>query len=215
VNNIKGYTLHTEGKAKQGNTDLYLLQDTLTEATLRDVGRQMVEGNYRKVAAFAHAAHLLEKLPCGVVALVNYPPERFTKHALRRDILAALRPNVDDIEFVWHHNYNRWEDGEWRDLVLTCAERGVLLRPMLEIAKDDDAYVAKSLRKMRAVGMRSVCTSTGLVEQTTTLERYLSVRDMVPNTMSVKVIASPDTPLDGFTDAGVKLFTRRYTRKIA
>jgi deoxyribose-phosphate aldolase len=169
--------------------DFYYLLDDISVNKIRDSYNLMNESEYRAFATFSDQIEHFEELGdiCQLIAIINYPPKRFTKHYFKQEINKALEKRIDEIEFPWRENYMEWDKEIWRGHVLKCIEKGVRLRPMLEIGVDSEEYIEKCIEFFKEIGLYTLVTSTGLTEKVTTIKTWKEYEFLFPNIFEIKI----------------------------
>lgn len=169
--------------------DFYYLLSYYSVNKIRDSYNLMKESEYRAFATFSDQIEHFEELGdiCSLIALMNYPPQKFTKHYFKQELNKTLAKKVDEIEFPWRETYLEWDVKIWREHVLNCIEHGVKLRPMLDIAIDSEEYIEKCISFFKKIGIYSIMTSSGLVENITTIKIWKNYEFMFPNIFEIKI----------------------------
>lgn len=184
--------------------DYYYLDYDLNKSDINELRFILDKNIYRSIATFSCNINFFNDFPCQKIALVNYPSERYTKQHLRTEILKLK--NVDEIEFPWNVSYNNWKKKDW-DVILThCNEYGIKLRPMLEMGIQDINDIITIIEYLKNIGIYSIMTSTGLIPEITTLNKWNKIKDKIPNVFETKIggiITSKD--IEEFLDSDVDL----------
>ena len=168
--------------------DYYYLDDSVDLSIVREKYNLIEDNAYRAFATFgSNIKHFLE-LPCEKIAIINYPPERHTKRNLIKKIDEVKNLSIDEIEFPWSNKYIQWSKEDWREIVLECANKGIKLRAMLEIAIQSEDDVKESIDFLREIGIYSIMTSTGLIPEITTMEKWNSIKNHIPRLFESKVV---------------------------
>jgi deoxyribose-phosphate aldolase len=168
--------------------DYYYLDDSVDLSIVREKYNLIEDNAYRAFATFGYnIKHFLE-LPCEKIALVNYPPKSHTKRNLIKEIDSVKELDIDEIEFPWSDKYLLWDIENWRKIVLDCSNKGIKLRAMLEIGIQSDESIVKSINFLREIGIYSIMTSSGLISDITTIERWNSIKSYIPRLFEVKVV---------------------------
>jgi deoxyribose-phosphate aldolase len=205
---IKKFQRFVEGLSTTGSKiDFYAL-DELTPTKIREIYKLININSYRAVATFANQIHEFEEFTCAKIALMNYPTERSTQHRFTSDIDDILKQGIaDEIEFPFKVQYLDWKIEKWRDIMLRCVAKGVILRPMLEIGVDTNEHISESIEMLKKIGITNIMTSTGLVPQVTTLEKYDEIRDLFPPIFNVKASGKINdiATVDNFIQKGASL----------
>ena len=168
--------------------DFYYLKDKVDEVLVKEMYDMIEDNEYRAFATFAHNIEHFEELPCTLIALVNYPAERFNK----RTILSKLEDIkqyefVDEIEFPWSLKYNDFGVEFWRDIVLDFSNKGFRLRPMVEFGIYKNEDVKKVIEFFKQINIMTIMTSSGLYPEITTFERWEELKELIPNKWEVKI----------------------------
>jgi deoxyribose-phosphate aldolase len=205
---IKKFQMFVESLSSTGSRiDFYAL-DELSPTKVREIYKLVNTNSYRAIATFADQIHEFEEFTCAKIALMNYPTERSTQHRFTSDIDDILKQGIaDEIEFPWKSQYLDWKVEKWRDVMLRCVSKGVILRPMLEIGSDTHDHITDSIGMLKKIGITNIMTSTGLVPQITTLENFDVVRDLFPPIFNIKVSGkiSDIATVDNFIQKGASL----------
>ena len=168
--------------------DYYYLDTQVDLSIVREKFNLIEDNAYRAFATFAENIKHFEELPCEKIAIINYPPERHTKRNLVKKINEVKTLNIDEIEFPWNSKYAQWSKEDWRDIVLDCSKNGVKLRAMLEIGVQSEDDVKKSIDFLREIGIYSIMTSTGLISDITTMQKWNSIKNYIPRLFESKVV---------------------------
>jgi deoxyribose-phosphate aldolase len=185
---VKNFNMYLESLNVSGNrVDLYALEEN-TPIKVRNLYKSIESNGYRAIATFADQMDWFEEFQCVKIALVNYPTDRSTQHRFMREIDTVLNQGIaDEIEFPWLSQHLSWKQDKWRNVIMRCMEKGVILRPMLEIGTDTDLHLEQSIEYFKQIGITNVMTSTGLEPQYTTPERFDEVRMIFPPAFNLKV----------------------------
>ena len=168
--------------------DFYYLKNEVNEITVKEMYDMIEENEYRAFATFVDNINYFEELPCTLIALVNYPPERFNKRALIKSFEKVIKLNyVDEVEVPWSLKYIDYGVEFWRDIVLNFANNGFRLRPMVEFGIYSNDDVKKVIEFFKTINILTIMTSSGLYPDITTFERWEELKDMIPNKWEVKI----------------------------
>lgn len=168
--------------------DYYYLDYQVDLSIVREKYNLIEDNAYRAFATFAeNIKHFLE-LPCEKIAIINYPPERHTKRNLVKKINEVKNLDIDEIEFPWSYKYAQWSKEDWREIVLECSNNGIKLRAMLEIGIQSEEDVKSDIDFLREIGIYSIMTSTGLIPEITTMEKWNSIKNHIPRLFESKVV---------------------------
>lgn len=165
--------------------DYYHLDYDLSKNIINNLRHKIKENIYRAIATFSCNIHHFEDFSCQKIALINYPPERYTKQNLRSEILKLK--DVDEIEFPWNKVYLKWGRKDWDKILAHCNEYGIKLRPMLEMGIQDEQYITDTVNYLKNIGIYSIMTSTGLIPEITTIEKWNSIKNKIPRIFETKV----------------------------
>lgn len=172
-------------KIIKNKVDFYYLDDDLNKSLLNEMHLMVSENVYRAIATFSEQISYFSDFPCLKIALVNYPPIRFTKHALRTEILKLT--TVDEIEFPWNKAYMKWDKKDWGRIISHCNEYGIRLRPMLEIGVLSEQEITTTINYLKNIGIYSIMTSTGLIPDITTIVKWNNIKNNIPRIFETKV----------------------------
>lgn len=182
---IKSFELFQEKyNATGAKLDYYYILDDLSTTRLRDVYKVVKLNNFRAIATFSENIEHFEEIPCKKIALVNYP-KLFSLSRVFREIENV---KADEIEFPWDKKYVS-EKEQWRSIVLKALSQGKIIRPMLEFGVDSADYIKQTIEFFKEVGIKDIATSSGLIDKTTTLDKFSEFKMLIPNIFRVKVIA--------------------------
>lgn len=170
----------------KGKIDYYYLDYDLSLSKISEMRDLMETGIYRAIATFSNNIGAFETFDVKKIALVNYPPVRYTKHNLKNEIKSII-DIVDEIEFPWNFKYHSWKKEDWDEIVLLCSDKGVKLRPMLEIGVQDNKIITEIINYLKTIGIYSIMTSTGLISDITTIEKWETIKDKIPRIFEVKI----------------------------
>jgi deoxyribose-phosphate aldolase len=184
---VKKFNLYLESLSTIGNrVDLYALEE-YNPTKVRDLYKTIEDGNYRAIATFADQLDWFEEFTCVKIALVNYPTGRSTQHRFTTQIEEVLKQGIaNEIEFPWLTQHLSWKQDKLRNIIMGCMAKGVILRPMLELGTDTDSHIEDSIAYFKEVGITNIMTSTGLVPQYTTPERFDDIKALIPPIFNVK-----------------------------
>ena len=192
MKHIKSYNNISEGKLQ--NTakkylDYYYLKDDISLTSVREMYELIEDNSYRGFATFADKIEHFEDLDCIKIALMNYPPVRFTKRTFKEQFQALkdISNIVDEVEFPWDKKYLKWGKEHWRNIVLESISSGLVLRPMLELGLNSIEDVKADIEFLNSVGIRSIMTSSGLYPEITTIEKWEEIKGFLPRIFEVKV----------------------------
>jgi deoxyribose-phosphate aldolase len=185
---VKNFNLYLESLSASGNrVDLYALEE-LNPTKIRDLYKTVETNNYRAIATFADQIDWFDEFSCVKIALMNYPITRNTHHRFVSQIEEVLKQGIaDEIEFPWLTQHLSWKQDKWRNIIMRCMAKGVILRPMLEIGTDTDMHIEDSMTYFKQIGITNIMTSTGLVSQYTTPERFDEIKALIPPVFNVKI----------------------------
>jgi deoxyribose-phosphate aldolase len=168
--------------------DYYHLDYSVDLSIVREKYNLIEDNAYRAFATFAeNIKHFLE-LPCEKIAIINYPPERHTKRNLVKKINEVKGLEIDEIEFPWSDKYLKWDKEDWRKIVLDCSNNGIKLRAMLEMGIQSEESIKESIEFLRDIGIYSIMTSTGLIPEITTMDKWNNVKNHIPRLFESKVV---------------------------
>jgi len=191
--NIKKFHKFNEAKIQNIASkylDYYYLDEDVSLTALREIFDIIDDNSYRAVATFSHQIQYFEDFGGIKIALLNYPPERHTKRnfKIKFDEIKQFQSIIDEVEFPWDKKYLQWGENHWRNIVLESIECGFKLRPMLEIGimNIDDIKITTNF--LKDIGIRSIVTSTGLIQEITTIEKWEEIKDLFPSIFETKVI---------------------------
>jgi hypothetical protein len=170
----------------KNKVDYYYLNDDISLPILSELEELFETGIYRALVTFDYNIVHFENFPFKKIALINYPPERYTKHNLKSSI-KKLIGKVDEIEFPWNNKYNNWKKESWDEIILLSSENGIILRPMLEMGLQDENSLIDTINILKKIGIYTIMTSTGLVPEITTIEKWNEIKTKIPRIFEVKV----------------------------
>jgi deoxyribose-phosphate aldolase len=75
----------------------------------------------------------------------------------------------------------------WREIVLEYANKGIILRPMVEFGIYNDDDVNKVIDFFKQINILTIMTSSGMYPEITTIQRWEDIKDLIPNKWIVKV----------------------------
>lgn len=170
--------------------DYYYLNEEISLTSVREIYELIEDNAYRGFATFAHNIEHFEEIDAIKIALMNYPPERHTKRnfKIKFNDLKKNYKCIDEIEFPWNKRYSTWGEKFWRDIVLESIEFGFKLRPMLEIGIMSEAEIEYAIDFLKSVGIRSIVTSTGLIQEITTINKWNDIKHIFPRLFETKVV---------------------------
>lgn len=194
-NDFKGIVLNEDKKKEtvldsnaMNKIDYYYLDSQVDLSIVREMYSLIENNAYRAFATFSENIKHFEELPCEKIAIINYPSERHTKRNLVKKINEVKNLNIDEIEFPWNKKYTQWSKDDWREIVLDCSKNGIKLRAMLEIGVQSDDDIKDSIDYLREIGIYSIMTSTGLISEITTMEKWNSIKNYIPRLFESKVV---------------------------
>ncbi len=167
--------------------DYYYLEYDVDISIVREKLNLMEDNAYRGFATFAENIKHFSELDCEKIAIINYPPTRFSKRDLRAKINNVIDEDIDEIEFPWNKKYMEWDTEFWREIVLTCSKKGVKLRPMLEMGVQDIEDIKKIIEYLKNIGIYSIMSSTGLIPEITTITKWNDIKNIIPRMFEVKI----------------------------
>lgn len=183
---IKTFENFTQKNSKIGQKlDYYYLLEDMSTTRLRDLFKVVEYNNFRAIATFSSQIESISELPCKKIALINYPSENISQNKLFLDI---TKTTADEVEFPWKKSYLKLNG--WRDLVLTCLSQGKIIRPMLELGVESREYLTECINFFKEIGIKDICTSTGLIEKYITPGRLEELKSFIPPIFKIKVIAN-------------------------
>jgi hypothetical protein len=169
------------------NVDYYFLKDGIDEVLVKDMYNNIIDNEYRAFATFSDNIEYFEEMPCLLIAIVNYPPLRNNKRTIKDALYDIKKFNyVDEIEFPWDLNFKNFGVEFWREIVLNLSNDGFILRPMLEIGLWDNEQIKNCIEFLKQINIMNVMTSTGLCSELTTVEKWNSIKNLIPNKWVVK-----------------------------
>lgn len=168
--------------------DYYYLKKSVDETLIKEMYDMIEENEYRAFATFSENIEYFEELPCTLIALVNYPAERYTKRTILKKLEEIKQyPYVDEIEFPWSMKYNEFGVEFWREIVLDFSNKGYRLRPMVEFGIYTNDDVKAVIEFFKKINIMTIMTSSGLYPEITTFERWEEIKEMIPNKWEVKI----------------------------
>ena len=168
--------------------DYYHLKDVVDEMTVKEMYDMVSDNEYRAFATFADNIKYFEELPCVLIAIINYPPERFDKRTILQKIKEIKKLKyVDEIEFPWSMKYLHFGVEFWRDIILDLCSSGFVLRPMLEFGLYTDKDIKKVIEFFKEINILNIMTSSGLYPEITTFNRWEEIKNSIPNKWEVKI----------------------------
>jgi hypothetical protein len=168
--------------------DYYYLKSSVDKSVVKEMYDMIDENEYRAFATFSDNIKYFEELNCCLIALVNYPPERFTKRGIKNKLEEVKKyPFVDEIEFPWSLKYNSYGVDFWRDIVLDFSSNGYRLRPQVEFGIYNDEEVKMVIEFFKKINILNIMTSSGLYSEMTTFDRWEEIKDYIPNKWEVKI----------------------------
>jgi deoxyribose-phosphate aldolase len=168
--------------------DYYYLKKAVDETLVKEMYDMIEENEYRAFATFAENIEYFEELPCTLIALVNYPAERYTKRTILKKLEEIKQyPYVDEIEFPWSMKYNEFGVEFWREVVLDFSNQGYRLRPMVEFGIYSNEDVKSVIEFFKKINIMTIMTSSGMYPEITTFERWEEIKEIIPNKWEVKI----------------------------
>ncbi len=168
--------------------DFYYLKSKIDEMLIKEMYDMIEENEYRAFATFAENIEHFEELPCTLIALVNYPAERFNKRTILKKLEEIKQLTyVDEIEFPWSMKYMTFGVEFWRDIILDFSSNGFRLRPMVEFGIYTNDDVKKVIEFFKEINIMTIMTSSGLYPEITTFERWEEIKNLIPNKWDVKI----------------------------
>jgi hypothetical protein len=168
--------------------DFYFLKNNIDKTIVKEIYDMIDDNKYRGFATFAHNIKHFEDLNCTLIALVNYPAERFNKRTIINKLEEIKQYSyVDEIEFPWSLKYNSFGVNFWRDIIVDFASKGYRLRPMVEFGLYSDNDVKNVIEFFKKINILSIMTSSGLYSDMTTFDRWIKIKDMIPNKCEIKI----------------------------
>lgn len=168
--------------------DFYYLKKNIDEVLVKEMYDMIVENEYRAFATFVENIEHFEELPCTLIALVNYPAERYNKRTISSKLEEAKKFKfVDEIEFPWSLKYLEFGVNFWREIILDFSNNGFKLRPMVEFGLYSNEEVKKVIDFFKKINIMTIMTSSGMYPEITTIERWEEIKDMIPNKWEVKI----------------------------
>lgn len=192
-NDVKKFNKFYESKIQNVASkylDFYYLENDISLTSLRVLYDLVDDDSYRAIATFAEQIEHFEDFDVVKIALLNYPPVRHTKRNFRIKFneLKEHQHIIDEVEFPWEKKYIKWGSDYWRNVVVSSIESGFKIRPMLELSKMKENEIKDTIEFLKSVGILSVVTSTGLIQEITTLELWQSVKHLFPRIFETKVV---------------------------
>lgn len=168
--------------------DFYYLKYNMDENLIKEMYDMIEDNEYRAFATFSDNIKYFEELPCTLIALVNYPAERFNKRTLIKKLEDIKQYSfVDEIEFPWSLKYNEFGIDFWREMLLDFSNKGIRIRPMVEFGIYSDEDVKDVIEFFKQINIMTIMTSSGLYPEITTFERWEELKDLIPNKWEVKI----------------------------
>ena len=168
--------------------DYYYLKNEIDEMKVKEMYDMISDNEYRAFATFAENIKYFEELPCVLIAIVNYPPERFNKRTILQKINEIKKFDfVDEIEFPWSMKYIDFGVEFWRDIILDLCSNGFRIRPMLEFGIYNEGDIKKVIDFFKQINILNIMTSSGLYPEITTFNKWEEIKDMIPNKWEVKI----------------------------
>lgn len=168
--------------------DYYTFDEEFNSHDLRTIEEILDRNNYRAITTFYENTSLFKNLDYVLIGLVNYPPMRFTRRNIERQLNDIKNyPFIDEIEFPWNERYNDFDKNFWREQILSLMEHGIRMRPMLEAGVQTQQQIEMDLEFLNEIGIYQVMTSTGLKPQLTTIDIWKKIKKLFPEIFSVKI----------------------------
>jgi deoxyribose-phosphate aldolase len=168
--------------------DFYYLKSNVDEMLVKEMYDMIENNEYRAFATFAENIKYFEELPCTLIALVNYPAERFTKRTIINKLAEVGKYEyVEEIEFPWSMKYMEFGVEFWREIVLEYSNKGIILRPMVEFGIYNNEDVHKVIEFFKKINIMTIMTSSGMYPEITTIERWEEIKEIIPNKWIVKI----------------------------
>lgn len=167
--------------------DYYYLDDNIDLSIIREKKELIEDNTYRGFATFLSNIEHFKHLDCIKIALINYPPLRYTKRNLVAEIEKAGAIGVDEIEFPWNNKYFFISKEDWKDIIFMSQQHGMKLRPMLEFGVWDKEYIIRCIDFFKEIGIMSIMCSTGLVQDMMTYEKWSEMKEYMPRFFETKV----------------------------
>lgn len=165
--------------------DYYYVLDDLSVTRIRNIYKVIQLNNFRAIATFSENIKHLDELPCKKIALINYPKAGMSASKILREIESV---KADEIEFPWDKKYMQNKE-EWRNIVLKALSQGKIIRPMLEFGIDTPETIKDAVDFFKEIGIKDVVTSSGLIEESTTMAKFTELKMLFPNIFKIKVNA--------------------------
>lgn len=191
MKHLKPYQLF-EGKFQNISNkylDYYYFEYDISLSSVREIYNLIEDNAYRAFATFIENIEEFRELDCLKIGLMNYPPERHTKRNFtdKFNDVCKLSSFVDEIEFPWISRYKNFGYDYWRNIVIKSVENGFKLRPMMEFGVMKHNDIQDDIKFLNSIGIRSIMTSTGLISEITTIEKWEDVKELIPRIFEVKV----------------------------
>ncbi len=168
--------------------DFYYLKSNVDEILVKEMYDMIEDNEYRAFATFAENIEYFEELPCTLIALVNYPAERFNKRTIVNKLAEVGKYDyVEEIEFPWSLKYLGFGVEFWRNIVLEYSNKGIILRPMVEFGIYSDEDVQRVIEFFKKINIMTIMTSSGMYPEITTIERWEEIKEIIPNKWIVKI----------------------------
>lgn len=189
---INSYQTFNEGKFQNLSNkymDYYYFEIDTSLTSVREKFNLIEDNAYRAFATFIENIEHYDELDCLKIGLMNYPPERFTKKVFRTKFNEAIKLSeyIDELEFPWSSKYINFGVEFWRLIVLESIKHGFKLRPMMEFGLQTPIEIERDVEFLNKIGIRTIMTSSGLVSEITTIEKWQDVKDLIPRIFEVKV----------------------------
>lgn len=193
-------------KFNKSKLDYYYLEYEVDLSIIREIYNLVEKNNYRGFATFGSNIKYFLELPCAKIALLNYPPERYTKQNLVKQINEVKSLGIDEIEFVWNPKYKEWDKQDWRDIILDCSINGIRLRPMLEMAVQSEEDIIETINFLREIGIYSIMSSTGLIPEIVDIYKWNELKYNIPKMFETKIVGTiTNRDLDKLNQSDVDL----------
>jgi hypothetical protein len=206
---IKSFQLFQEKYSEISKLDYYYVLEDLSTTRLRDIFKVVNLNKFRAVATFSENIEHFLDLPCKKIALINYP-KKYSLNKVFREIENTL---ADEIELPWDMKYHKEKD-QWRSAVLNALSHGKIIRPMLEFGTQTKEEIVECLEFFKEIGIKDIVTSSGLYENTTTLDKMKDMKTLIPNIFRIKVLAGikDNDKAKLFFKEGVNLVGTTFTK---
>lgn len=167
--------------------DFYYLKNDID----RNKVLEMVETveQYRAFATFVDQIEHFEELECKLIALLNYPAERFDKRTIQKEFEKVLVFDfIDEIEFPWSLKYLDVEPDFFRQIVLANANRGIVIRPMLELSAYSESDITKTVEYLKQINISNIVTATGTISDMIGIKEFKDIQNLFPRKFNIKMV---------------------------